>query len=77
MSKNSIFVSKFILKMENNNDNKKSGAQKVAGLLFVACLFLGMAGGWYFGDIKIGLFGGMGVGFLLMAVVYLSESRRR
>ena len=63
--------------MENESNGKKSAAQKAGGLLFVGCLFIGMALGWYFGDIKIGLFGGMGIGFVMMAVVYLSAANKR
>jgi len=63
--------------MENNNNDKKSAAQKAGGLLFTGCLMLGMATGWYFGDIKIGLFGGMGVGFVLMAIVIMSAASKK
>ncbi len=40
---------------------------KTAGLLFVGCLFVGMALGFWFGKLPIGLLGGMGVGFLASA----------
>ncbi len=40
---------------------------KTSGLLFVGCLFVGMAVGFWFHQLPIGLFGGMGVGFLASA----------
>ena len=63
--------------MENNNNDKKSAAQKAGGLLFAGCLFIGMAAGWYFSDIKIGLFGGMGIGFVVMAIVVMSAANKK
>ena len=63
--------------MENNNNDKKSATQKAGGLLFVGCLFIGMSAGWYFGDIKIGMFGGMGIGFVVMAIVALSAANKK
>ncbi|MEW6470114.1 MAG: hypothetical protein AB1458_14400 [Bacteroidota bacterium] len=62
--------------MENNNKERKAAAQKAGSLLLAGCMFLGMAGGWYFQDIKIGLFAGMGVGLIMMAVTVLSASRK-
>lgn len=63
--------------MAYNDEDGKKAAQKVGGLLFVGCMFLGMAAGWYFGDIRIGLFGGMGIGFIMMAVAVLSEANKK
>ncbi len=62
--------------MEDNKDDSKKVAQKVGGLLFVGCMFLGMAAGWYFDRLNIGLFGGMGLGFIMMAVTYMSASNK-
>lgn len=63
--------------MENNNKEAKKTAQNVSGLLFVGCMFLGMAGGWYFGSMLIGLFAGMGLGFIMMAVVVMSAANKK
>jgi glutamine amidotransferase-like uncharacterized protein len=64
--------------MENqDNTNKETGHQKAGGLIFVGCMFIGMAAGWYFGNIKVGMFGGMGIGFLLMAVTVLSAATKK
>lgn len=60
----------------NHKDNKKTGS-KIGGLLFTGCLFLGMAAGWYWGNLTIGIFAGMGIGFVLMAVVIASYSNRQ
>lgn len=65
--------------MENQNnqmEEKRKNARKVGGLLFVGCMFIGMAAGWYFGNLKTGLFAGMGIGFVLMAVSYASITNK-
>lgn len=63
--------------MENHHKEAKSAAQKTGGLLFVGCMFVGMAAGKYFNNMTIGLFGGMGLGFIMMAVVIMSDSKKR
>ena len=63
--------------MEEQNDNGKAAAKKVGGLLFVGCMFLGMAAGFYFHEVQIGLFGGMGMGFIMMAVAIMSAANKR
>jgi hypothetical protein len=56
--------------METENDNnKKKETEKIGGLLFVGCMFLGMAAGYYMDRMIIGLFAGIGLGFILRAVV--------
>lgn len=47
---------------KSNNKNNSVG-----GLLFVGCMFIGMAIGFGFNQIAIGTAAGMGVGFLAMA----------
>lgn len=63
--------------MEDNKNEAKKEAQKVGGLLFVGCMFIGMAAGWYFGNMKTGMFGGMGLGFIMMAVAIVSAASKR
>jgi len=41
----------------------------ISGLVFVGCLMLGFAIGFLTGNIPAGLFGGLGVGFIGMAIV--------
>lgn len=41
----------------------------VSGLVFVGCLMLGLATGLLFGSVVVGLIGGLGVGFIGMAVM--------
>jgi len=61
--------------MEQND--KRKNVSMAAAFLFVGCMFLGMAAGWYLHNMKLGLFGGMGIGFILSAVVYLSQASKR
>ena len=63
--------------MENNTNEAKKAAQKAGGLLFTGCMFLGMAAGWYFGRMVIGMFAGMGIGFIMMAVVIVSSANKK
>jgi|GEM_PF-954487 len=65
--------------MESDDDQtgKKNAAQKAGGLLFVGCMFIGIAVGFYVKNIAMGTMGGMGLGFILMAVVALSASNKK
>ena len=63
--------------MEDSRDERKKTARKVGGLLFVGCMFLGMAAGFYFHAVQIGMFGGMGIGFIMMAVVTASSASKK
>ncbi len=40
----------------------------ISGLVFVGCLLLGLAIGFLIGNVVIGLIGGLGVGFIAMAI---------
>lgn len=51
-------------------DNKMKTTSTIAGLIFVGCMFIGLGLGFYFNMIPIGLFIGMGVGFIGMGIVY-------
>ena len=44
----------------------------VSGLLFVGFLIIGLAVGFFIGNIPAGLFGGMGIGFIAMAIARYS-----
>jgi len=50
------------------DENQKSGRSGVSGLVFVGFLMLGLAIGFLIGNVAAGLFGGMGVGFVAMAI---------
>lgn len=54
-----------------NNNNKEK--DKVGGLLFVGCMFIGMGIGQYMGAISTGTLIGLGAGFLAMAVYRLAK----
>jgi hypothetical protein len=44
---------------------KRSG---ISGLVFVGCLMIGLAIGFLVGNVAAGVIGGLGVGFIAMAV---------
>lgn len=64
--------------METQTQNENAQAsRKAGGLLFTGSMFIGMAAGWYFGNFLIGMFAGMGMGFILMAVVIASQASKK
>lgn len=63
--------------MENDQKKPNKSSIKAGGLLFTGCLFLGMAGGYYFGNMLVGIFAGMGLGFVLKAVISLSDAQKK
>lgn len=65
------------METQETQKDKKKAAQKVGGLIFAGSIFIGMAAGWWLGDFKTGLFAGMGIGFVLMAVVILSQASKK
>ena len=50
------------------NDAKEPKKKGISGLVFVGCLMIGFAIGFLTGNIPVGLFGGLGVGFIAMAI---------
>lgn len=65
------------METQTQSSYKIKEARKTGGLLFVGCMFIGMAAGWYSGAFTIGLFCGMGLGFIMMAVVLISASNKK
>jgi predicted lipid-binding transport protein (Tim44 family) len=51
------------------NEQQKPDRKGVSGLVFVGCLILGLAIGLLTGNVAVGLLGGLGVGFIAMAIV--------
>lgn len=49
----------------NKQEPKKSG---ISGLVFVGCMMIGLAIGFLIGNIAAGVLGGLGVGFIAMAI---------
>jgi hypothetical protein len=54
-----------ILMSDEKQKPKKSG---ISGLVFVGCLMLGIAIGLLTGNVAVGVMGGLGVGFITMAI---------
>ena len=52
--------------MENvKQETRNRGA---SGVIFLGCLLLGLAVGFLIGNVVVGLFGGLGVGFIAMGI---------
>lgn len=49
--------------METQNNNTK-----IAGTIFIGCMFVGMGIGMYLGKVAVGTLVGMGVGFIASAM---------
>ena len=65
------------METQTENSDKAKDAKKTGGLLFTGSMFIGMAAGWYSGHFNIGMFAGMGIGFILMAVAIASAANKR
>lgn len=63
------FIAMAIAMAIGKQDSMRKG---ISGLIFVGCLLVGMAIGFWFGNIVVGLFGGLGVGFIGMFIAYNS-----
>ena len=55
--------------MANQNQKPDRDRKGASGLVFVGCLLLGLAIGLLTGNVAVGLLGGLGVGFIAMAIV--------
>ena len=53
--------------------NVHTERKKAAGLFIPAGLFLGFAAGFVFGNLPGWMFGGLGIGFLIFAIVNVSK----
>ena len=53
-------------------EEQKSRRNEVGGLVFVGCLMIGLAVGFLMGNVAVGVLGGLGVGFIGMAIVWAS-----
>ena len=51
------------------SENQRPKRSGISGLVFVGCLMLGIAAGFVIGNMALGFFGGLGVGFIAMAIV--------
>ena len=50
------------------NEKQKPDRSGVSGLVFVGFLILGLAIGFLIGNVVAGLLGGLGIGFIAMAI---------
>ena len=50
--------------------SEKQGPKRtgISGLVFVGCLLIGLAIGFLVGNVAAGVIGGLGVGFIAMAI---------
>ena len=48
---------------------KETSRKGISGLVFVGCFMLGLAAGFVTGQLPAGVLGGLGVGFIAMAIV--------
>jgi len=55
---------------------EKSEKDKIGGLLFVSCMFVGLGVGFIFGNPPAGIMIGLGVGFAFQALVRLQDRDR-
>ncbi len=64
-------------KIETMSENQKSWKPyQIGGYLFVGCMFIGMGIGKLVGSYGIGMYLGMGVGFICMAIAVLKLNKK-
>ena len=51
------------------NEAKEPKRKGISGVVFVGCVMLGFAVGFITGQLPTGIFGGLGIGFIAMAIV--------
>lgn len=49
-------------------EGKEARGKGISGLVFAGCLMLGLAAGFFFHEIVAGVLGGLGIGFIGMAI---------
>ena len=57
-----------------SKENKNSSA--IGGVAFAGCMFIGAGIGMIYGKVKIGGAIGMGVGFLVMAAIWMYYNKK-
>ncbi len=57
-------------------EKEKSNSQ-LGGMICGGCLFIGMGIGWAMGSLKVGLFIGLGVGLVAMAIVGMAMRNKQ
>ena len=57
--------------------SSKADKNKIAGLAFTGCMFVGMGFGYFFKNFNAGMFIGMGVGFVFSAIIRFSAMEDR
>ena len=51
-----------------SSEKKKPSRSGITGLVFVGCLLIGLAVGILFENVAVGVIGGLGVGFIALAI---------
>ena len=54
--------------MVMSGEKQESSRKGISGLVFVGCLMIGLAVGLLTGNMAVALLGGLGVGFIAMAI---------
>jgi len=55
-----------------SNEKQETRRSGASGLIFVGCLMLGLALGYLLGNMVVGVLGGLGIGFIGMAIARFS-----
>lgn len=61
--------------MYNEKQELENKSYGTSGLVFVGCLMLGLAVGFLTGNFLVGILGGLGIGFLAMALAMANKGK--
>jgi len=63
-------------KEPETTDNKVKTGSTIGGMIFVGCMFLGAGLGRFLGDTATGSMIGMGIGFVIMGIIWAYYSKK-
>lgn len=56
-------------------ENQKNDTNKIAGIIFIGCMFIGIGVGKYMDNTSVGTLIGLGVGFLASAIYRTDKNK--
>ena len=65
----------FVAEPRPMEKHKEKSTSQLAGMVAGGCMFIGMGIGWALGSLKSGLFIGMGVGLVAMAILLMNARK--
>lgn len=65
------------METKNSEKEKAKDGTSIGGMFFVGCMFLGAGIGMIYGSVPVGGAIGMGVGFIVMGIVWAYYTKKK